>query len=67
MPTNSQPPTLQNQLLAALPRKEYQRLIPHLEFTPPNRYGVFMRRFKKRGGQRGASEKLYVIRQSGHQ
>lgn len=33
-PRNSQPPTLQNQLLAALPSKEYKRLIPHLEFVP---------------------------------
>ena len=30
MPNKSQPPT-QNQLLAALPGKEYQRLLPHLE------------------------------------
>ena len=34
MPRNSQPPTLRNQLLAALPSKEYKRLIPHLEPVP---------------------------------
>jgi CRP-like cAMP-binding protein len=31
MPNNSRPPPIQNQLLAALPGKEYKRLIPHLE------------------------------------
>jgi CRP-like cAMP-binding protein len=33
MHINSQPPTIPNQLLAALPGKEYKRLIPHLEFV----------------------------------
>jgi CRP-like cAMP-binding protein len=33
-PKNSRPSTLQNQLLAALPGKEYQRLLPHLEPVP---------------------------------
>lgn len=33
MPKNSRPPPIQNQLLAALPSKEYKRLIPHLEFV----------------------------------
>lgn len=31
MPNNSRPPPLQNQLLAALPGKDYERLFPHLE------------------------------------
>ena len=31
MPNKSRPPPIQNQLLAALPGKEYKRLIPHLE------------------------------------
>jgi CRP-like cAMP-binding protein len=31
MHKNSQPPPVRNQLLAALPGKEYKRLIPHLE------------------------------------
>ena len=30
---NSRPPPIQNHLLAALPRKEYTRLLPHLEFV----------------------------------
>lgn len=34
MPKNSRPPAIQNQLLAALPSKEYKRLIPHLESVP---------------------------------
>jgi CRP-like cAMP-binding protein len=34
MPKNSRPPPIQNQLLAALPRTEYKRLIPHLESVP---------------------------------
>ena len=34
MPNNSRPPPpLQNQLLAALPGKDYRRLLPHLEFV----------------------------------
>ena len=33
LPKNSRPPPIQNQLLAALPGKEYKRLIPHLEFV----------------------------------
>ena len=31
MPNKSRPPPIRNQLLAALPGKEYQRLLPHLE------------------------------------
>lgn len=31
MPDNSRPPPIRNQLLAALPGKEYKRLLPHLE------------------------------------
>ena len=31
MPKNSRPPPIQNQLLAALPGKDYKRLLPHLE------------------------------------
>lgn len=31
LPKNSQPTAIQNQLLAALPGKDYKRLIPHLE------------------------------------
>ena len=31
MPRKSRPPPIQNQLLAALPAKAYERLIPHLE------------------------------------
>jgi CRP-like cAMP-binding protein len=31
MSNNSRPPPIQNQLLAALPGKEYKRLLPHLE------------------------------------
>jgi CRP-like cAMP-binding protein len=31
---NSRPPPIQNQLLAALPAKDYKRLIPHLESVP---------------------------------
>lgn len=31
MPSNSRPSPIQNQLLAALPRKEYKRLLPQLE------------------------------------
>jgi CRP-like cAMP-binding protein len=31
MPNKSQPPPIQNHLLAALPREVYKRLIPHLE------------------------------------
>lgn len=34
MPNNSRPPPIQNHLLAALPGKEYKRLIPHLESVP---------------------------------
>jgi CRP-like cAMP-binding protein len=34
MPRNSRPPPLQNQLLAALPGKDYKRLSPHLESVP---------------------------------
>ena len=34
MPRNSQPTAPRNQLLAALPGKEYKRLLPHLEFVP---------------------------------
>jgi len=31
---NSRPPPIQNQLLAALPAKDYKRLLPHLESVP---------------------------------
>jgi CRP-like cAMP-binding protein len=34
VPRNSRPPPIQNQLLAALPGKEYKRLLPHLESVP---------------------------------
>lgn len=34
MPNNSRPPPIRNQLLAALPREEYGRLLPHLESVP---------------------------------
>lgn len=34
MPNNSLPPPIRNQLLAALPREEYGRLLPHLESVP---------------------------------
>lgn len=34
MPDNSRPPPIRNRLLAALPGKEYKRLIPHLETVP---------------------------------
>ena len=33
MSKNSRPPPIQNQLLAALPGKEYKRLLPHLEYV----------------------------------
>jgi CRP-like cAMP-binding protein len=33
LPKNSRPQPIQNQLLAALPSKEYKRLLPHLEFV----------------------------------
>jgi CRP-like cAMP-binding protein len=33
MRNNSRPPPTRNNLLAALPRKEYKRLIPHLEYV----------------------------------
>jgi CRP-like cAMP-binding protein len=33
MPNNSRPPPIQNHLLAALPRTEYKRLLPQLEFV----------------------------------
>ena len=33
MPNKSRPPPIRNHLLAALPRKEYKRLLPHLEFV----------------------------------
>ena len=33
MPDKSRPQPTQNQLLAALPRKEYKRLLPHLEYV----------------------------------
>lgn len=31
MPNKSRPPPIQNQLLAALPGKDYKHLLPHLE------------------------------------
>lgn len=34
MPKKSRPPPIQNQLLAALPAKEYARLLPYLESVP---------------------------------
>ena len=34
MPKNSRPPPIRNRLLAALPGKDYERLIPHLESVP---------------------------------
>lgn len=34
MSNNSRPPPARNQLLAALPAKEYKRLLPHLECVP---------------------------------
>lgn len=34
MPNNSRPPPIQNHLLAALPGKEYKRLLLHLESVP---------------------------------
>jgi CRP-like cAMP-binding protein len=34
MPNESRPPPIQNHLLAALPDKEYKRLLPYLEFVP---------------------------------
>lgn len=34
MTTNPRPPPIRNQLLAALPREEYERLIAHLESVP---------------------------------
>lgn len=34
MPNKSRPPPIQNQILAALPGKEYKRLIPYLEYVP---------------------------------
>lgn len=34
MPNKSRPPPIRNQLLAALPGKEYQRLLPHLGPVP---------------------------------
>jgi CRP-like cAMP-binding protein len=34
MSNNSRPPSIQNQLLAALPSKDYKRLLPHLESVP---------------------------------
>jgi CRP-like cAMP-binding protein len=34
MPANSRPPAIRNRLLAALPREEYRRLLPHLETVP---------------------------------
>jgi CRP-like cAMP-binding protein len=34
LPKNSRTPAIQNQLLAALPSKEYKRLIPYLESVP---------------------------------
>jgi CRP-like cAMP-binding protein len=33
VPNNSRPPPVQNQLLAALPDRDYKRLLPHLEFV----------------------------------
>ncbi len=40
MPNQSRPPTIPNQLLAALPGDEYKRLIPHLESVPLPFMGV---------------------------
>lgn len=34
MPNNSRPPPIRNRLLAALPSKEYKRLLTHLETVP---------------------------------
>jgi CRP-like cAMP-binding protein len=34
VPNNSRPPPIQNHLLAALPREEYERLLPRLESVP---------------------------------
>jgi CRP-like cAMP-binding protein len=34
VPNQSRPPPIRNQLLAALPAKEYKRLLPHLESVP---------------------------------
>ena len=34
MPNNSRPPPIRNHLLAALPREEYERLLPQLESVP---------------------------------
>jgi CRP-like cAMP-binding protein len=38
--TNSRPPPIRNQLLAALPGAEYKRLLPHLESVPLPFMGV---------------------------
>ena len=40
MPNLSRPPPVRNHLLAALPRKEYERLLPHLESVPLPFIGV---------------------------
>jgi hypothetical protein len=34
VPNKSRPPPIRNHLLAALPREEYERLLPHLESVP---------------------------------
>ncbi|HEX6624104.1 MAG TPA: Crp/Fnr family transcriptional regulator [Pyrinomonadaceae bacterium] len=34
MPNHSRPPPIRNRLLAALPREEYERLLPHLKSVP---------------------------------
>ena len=40
MPNKSRPPPIRNQLLAALPRGEYGRLLPQLEAVPLPFMGV---------------------------
>jgi CRP-like cAMP-binding protein len=40
VPNKSRPPPIRNQLLAALPGKEYERLLPHLESAPLPFMGV---------------------------